>query len=61
MGKGQNYTKTKFHEGTNLHKGSILHKDTFAQRQFCTNGQFARVTILQQGSFLHESLKNKIK
>ena len=38
------------HEETKLHEGTKLHEDNFA-----------RVTILHGGSFLHESKEKKLK
>ena len=50
MGTGKNCKLTKLHEGTKLHE------DKFAPRV-----NFAQVTILHGGSFLHESKKKTEK
>ena len=62
MGTGQNCTKTKLHENkiarryfcikTNLHEGTKLHEG-----QFCTKGQFARLTFLHENK---KKLENKL-
>ena len=41
---------------TNFHEGTILHEDNFTPRV-----NFARVTILHRGSFLHKSKKKSEK
>ena len=68
MGTGQNCTKTKLHEGTKLHEDKItrryfrtktnLHElKKLYEVNLASRVNFARVTILHKGSFLHESKK----